>query len=53
MGLLKKNLKESLNKLEDMKLREGKNIAKDIIQRMKKIQDIVIKIQDILKESKY
>ncbi len=47
MGLLKKNLKESLNKLEDMKLREGKNIAKDIIQRMKKIQDIVIKIQDI------
>ncbi|MBQ6269564.1 MAG: YicC family protein [Bacteroidetes bacterium] len=45
--LLKKNLKESLKNLDTMRLREGKNITKDIVQRMKKVQGIVEKIQEI------
>lgn len=47
MRLLNKALKDGLRGLENMKLREGQNIAKDIIQRMKKVQEFVAKIQEI------
>ncbi len=47
MKLLRKALQSGLKNLENMKLREGQNIAKDIINRMKKIQEIIGKIEEI------
>jgi uncharacterized protein (TIGR00255 family) len=47
MKLLDKLLKTGLKNLNNMKLREGENIAKDIIKRMKTIQEFVAKIEGI------
>ena len=45
--LVKKAFQMGFKSLEAMKLKEGQNIAKDILQRMKKVQDIVSKISEI------
>ncbi len=47
MQLVKKALQIGLKNLETMKIKEGQNIAKDILQRMKKIQEIVSNITEI------
>ena len=45
--LLSKVIQTGLKGLENMKLKEGQNIAKDIVKRMKKIQELVVKITEI------
>jgi len=47
--LLSKTIKEGLKNLENMKLKEGQNISKDIVQRLKKVQEIVKRIEEITK----
>jgi len=45
--LLSKTIQAGLKNLENMKLKEGQNISKDIIQRLKKVQEIVKRIEEI------
>jgi uncharacterized protein (TIGR00255 family) len=47
--LLSKTIKDGLKNLENMKLKEGQNISKDIVQRLKKVQEIVKRIEEVTK----
>ncbi|MPM89046.1 hypothetical protein SDC9_136154 [bioreactor metagenome] len=47
LKLLSKTLQSGLKNLDNMKLKEGQNISKDIVKRMKNIQDWITKIEEI------
>lgn len=47
MKLINKALKQALKNLDEMRLREGQQISKDIVARMKKINENIQKIEKI------
>jgi uncharacterized protein (TIGR00255 family) len=47
LKLLNKTLLQGLKALDAMKVKEGQNIAKDIVRRIKNVQDLIAKIEEI------